>query len=179
MGSDIFKAPVKESPTGRTLQPQDVNWMRHALKLAKRAYDLDEVPVGAVLVKNNQAIGEGYNQPIASKDPTAHAEILAIRSASSQVGNYRLPGTTLYVTLEPCAMCVGAIVHSRIQRLVFGASEPKAGAVKTKGLIDMEYLNRRVVRSCGILQEECEILAQEFLLSQRSAKREKLSHESS
>ena len=119
--------------------------MRHALKLAKRAYDLDEGPVGAVLVKNNQAIGEGYNQPIASKDPTAHAEILAIRSASSQVGNYRLPGTTLYVTLEPCAMCVGAIVHSRIQRLVFVASEPKAGAVKTNGLIDMEYLNHRVV----------------------------------
>ena len=83
--------------------------MRHALKLAKRAYDLDEVPVGAVLVKNNQAIGEGYNQPIASKDPTAHAEILAIRSASSQVGNYRLPGTTLYVTLEPCAML--SLIH--------------------------------------------------------------------
>ena len=118
--------------------------MRHALKLAKRAYDLDEVPVGAVLVKNSQVIGEGYNQPITSKDPTAHAEILAIRSASSQVGNYRLPGTTLYVTLEPCAMCVGAIVHSRIQRLVFGASEPKAGAVKTNGLIDMDYLNHKV-----------------------------------
>ena len=178
MDSDIFKAPVKESPTGRTLQPQDVNWMRHALKLAKRAYDLDEVPVGAVLVKNNQAIGEGYNQPIASKDPTAHAEILAIRSASSQVGNYRLPGTTLYVTLEPCAMCVGAIVHSRIQRLVFGASEPKAGAVKTNGLIDMEYLNHRVVWDSGVLQEECGLLVQEFFLSKRTAKRENISHES-
>ena len=178
MDSDIFKAPVKESPTGRTLEPQDVNWMRHALKLAKRAYDLDEVPVGAVLVKNNQAIGEGYNQPIASKDPTAHAEILAIRSASSQVGNYRLPGTTLYVTLEPCAMCVGAIVHSRIQRLVFGASEPKAGAVKTNGLIDMEYLNHRVVWDSGVLQEECGVLVQEFFLSKRTAKREKISHES-
>ena len=178
MGSDIFKAPVKESPTGRTLEPQDINWMRHALKLAKRAYDLDEVPVGAVLVKNNQAIGEGYNQPIASKDPTAHAEVLAIRSASSQVGNYRLPGTTLYVTLEPCAMCVGAIVHSRIQRLVFGASEPKAGAVKTNGLIDMEYLNHRVVWDSGVLQEECGLLVQEFFLSKRTAKREKISHES-
>ena len=178
MGSDIFKAPVKESPTGSTLQLQDVNWMRYALKLAKRAYDLDEVPVGAVLVKNNQAIGEGYNQPIASKDPTAHAEILAIRSASSQVGNYRLPGTTLYVTLEPCAMCVGAIVHSRIQRLVFGASEPKAGAVKTNGLIDMEYLNHRVVWDSGVLQEECGLLVQEFFLSKRAAKREKISHES-
>lgn len=178
MDSDIFKAPVKESPTGSTLQLQDVNWMRHALKLAKRAYDLDEVPVGAVLVKNNQAIGEGYNQPIASKDPTAHAEILAIRSASSQVGNYRLPGTTLYVTLEPCAMCVGAIVHSRIQRLVFGASEPKAGAVKTNGLIDMEYLNHRVVWDSGVLQEECGLLVQEFFLSKRAAKREKISHES-
>ena len=178
MDSDIFKAPVKESPTGSTIQLQDVNWMRHALKLAKRAYDLDEVPVGAVLVKNNQAIGEGYNEPIASKDPTAHAEILAIRSASSQVGNYRLPGTTLYVTLEPCAMCVGAIVHSRIQRLVFGASEPKAGAVKTNGLIDMEFFNHRVVWDSGVLQEECGLLVQEFFLSRRAAKREKISHES-
>ena len=145
--------------------------MRHALKLAKRAYDLDEVPVGAVLVKNNQAIGEGYNQPIASKDPTAHAEILAIRRASSQVGNYRLPGTTLYVTLEPCAMCVGAIVHSRIQRLVFGASEPKAGAVKTNGLIDMEYLNHRVVWDSGVLQEECGLLVQEFFKQARRKER--------
>ena len=178
MGSNIFKAPVKESPTGSNLHPQDINWMRHALKLAKCAYDLDEVPVGAVLVKNNQAIGEGYNQPIASKDPTAHAEILAIRSASSQVGNYRLPGTTLYVTLEPCAMCVGAIVHSRIQRLVFGASEPKAGAVKTNGLIDMDYLNHKVSWDCGVLQEECGLLVQEFFLSKRAAKREKTSHES-
>ena len=178
MGSNIFKAPVKESPTGSALQLQDVNWMRHALKLAKRAYDLDEVPVGAVLVKNNQAIGDGYNKRSASKDPTAPAEILAIRSASSQVGNYRLPGTTLYVTLEPCAMCVGAIVHSRIQRLVFGASEPKAGAVKTNGLIDMEYLNHRVVWDCGVLQEECGLLVQEFFLSKRAAKREKISHES-
>ena len=178
MGSDIFKAPVKESPTDSTLQPQDVKWMRHALKLAKRAYYLEEVPVGAVFVKNNQAIGEGYNQHITSKDPTAHAEINAIRSASSQIGNYRLPGTTLYVTLEPCAMCVGAIVHSRIQRLVFGASEPKAGAVKTNGLIDMKYLNHKVVWDCGVLQEECGLLVQNFFLSKRAAKREKISHES-
>ena len=168
MGAHIFKAPVEEPPTGRVQELQDINWMRHALELASCAYDLGEVPVGAVLVKNDEVIGEGYNQPIALKDPTAHAEILAIRNASEKVKNYRLPGTTLYVTLEPCAMCVGAIIHSRIERLVFGASEPKAGAVKTHGLIDLEFLNHHVAWNCGVLQEESGRLMREFFLSRRA-----------
>ena len=169
MGAHIFKTPVEEPPTGTAQELQDINRMRHALELARCAYDLGEVPVGAVLVKNDEVIGEGYNQPIALKDPTAHAEILAIRNASEKVENYRLPGTTLYVTLEPCAMCVGAIIHSRIERLVFGASEPKAGAVKTHGLIDLEFLNHHVAWNCGVLQEECGRLMREFFLSRRAA----------
>ena len=168
MGSHIFNAPVQKPPTGKARELQDIKWMRHALGLAERAYDIGEVPVGAVLVKDDEVIGEGYNQPIGLKDPTAHAEILAIRNASKKVENYRLPGTTLYVTLEPCAMCVGAIIHSRIERLVFGASESKAGAVKTHGVIDMGFLNHHVAWNCGVLQEECGRLMRDFFLSRRA-----------
>lgn len=106
----------------------DEAWMSRALGLADRAADQGEVPVGALLVKDAEVIGEGWNHPIASNDPTAHAEIGALRAGAKALGNYRLPGTTLYVTLEPCAMCAGAIVHARVARVVFGALDPRAGA---------------------------------------------------
>ena len=106
----------------------DQYWMQYALNLAKQAKAQDEVPVGAVLVKEGEVVGVGYNCPIATNDPTSHAEIQAIRSAAKTLNNYRLNDTTLYVTLEPCAMCAGAIVHARIARVVFGATDPKAGA---------------------------------------------------
>ncbi|WP_286749585.1 tRNA adenosine(34) deaminase TadA, partial [Marinobacter sp. UBA2688] len=107
----------------------DYSWMKRALQLARQAGAAGEVPVGAVVVLDGREIGAGYNAPISGCDPTAHAEIRALRDAARRAGNYRLPGATLYVTLEPCTMCVGAIVHSRISRLVYGAAEPKAGAV--------------------------------------------------
>src|SRR5437763_11804046 len=107
----------------------DERFMRHALALARRAADDGEVPVGAVVVKDDEVIGEGWNHPIKAHDPSAHAEMIALRAAAQRIGNYRLTGTTLYVTLEPCVMCAGAIVHARVQRLVFGATDPKAGAV--------------------------------------------------
>src|SRR3990167_11165131 len=104
-------------------------WMQRALTLAKQAEKIGEVPVGAVLVFNDEIIGEGYNQPISQCDPTAHAEMIALRQGAKTLGNYRLLGTTLYVTLEPCVMCAGAMVHARISRLVFGAKDPKVGAI--------------------------------------------------
>src|SRR4051794_20384730 len=110
----------------------DDSFMRLALALARRAAEAGEVPVGAVVVADDGAvIGEGWNRPIATHDPSAHAEMVALREAATRAGNYRLPGTTLYVTLEPCAMCAGAIIHARVQRLVFGATDPKAGAVRS------------------------------------------------
>src|SRR5690554_300266 len=105
------------------------HWMRQALALAARAEEQGEVPVGAVLVREGGVLGEGFNQPISSHDPTAHAEITALRDAARRAGNYRLPDSTLYVTIEPCAMCCGALVHARVAKVVFGAREPKAGAV--------------------------------------------------
>src|SRR5690606_7681392 len=118
------------------------HWMNHAFALAAQGGELGEVPVGAVIVYDNQVIGEGFNQPIASHDPTAHAEIIALRQAAQKVQNYRLVGSTLYVTLEPCTMCVGALVHARIERLVFATTEPKAGAVVSKSqLLDNDYFN--------------------------------------
>ena len=110
-------------------EKDDYYWMQQALLLAQQAADMDEIPVGAVVVKDNEIIGRGFNQPISLCDPTAHAEIQALRHAANHIGNYRLNGATLYVTLEPCGMCAGAIVHSRIARLVYGATEPKAGVI--------------------------------------------------
>jgi len=107
---------------------QDAHWMRHALALAERAAEEGEVPVGAVLVRDGEAIGEGWNRPIGAHDASAHAEIQALRDAGRRVGNYRLPGTRLYVTLEPCVMCAGAIIHARVGEVVYGATDPKAGA---------------------------------------------------
>jgi tRNA(adenine34) deaminase len=148
---------------------QDEYWMRHALSLAKRAELLGEVPVGAVLVLENKLIGEGWNQPIQGKDPTAHAEILAIRHGALALNNYRLIDTTLYVTLEPCAMCAGAMVHARIGRLVFGAFDPKTGAAGSVfNLLQDKRLNHQISIEGGVLAEPCGELLRDFFRSRRN-----------
>ena len=138
--------------------------MRHALRLAEHASTEGEVPVGAVLVKNGEVVGEGWNRPIAAHDPSAHAELVALRAAAAAMGNYRLLDTTLYVTLEPCVMCAGAIIHARLTRVIYGAGDPKTGAAG--GAIDIfaaPFVNHRVAVQGGILVEECgEILTRFF-----------------
>lgn len=139
------------------LQAQDERWMRRAIELAEQGDALGEVPVGAVIVRDGEVIGEGFNQPITSHDPTAHAEVVALRKAAERVQNYRLVDSTIYVTLEPCTMCVGALVHARIARLVFGTTEPKAGAVVSQSqLLDASYLNHRMEYNGGVCASECQ-----------------------
>jgi len=146
--------------------------MRQALSLAQRADQVNEVPVGAIIVKDNAVIAEGFNQPISSADPTAHAEIIALRSAAQTFNNYRLPDTTLYVTVEPCAMCAGAIIHSRIARVVYGAAEPKAGAVCSHlQLFDQPQMNHRVAWQGGVLATEASAVLQAFFTRRRNEKR--------
>lgn len=143
-------------------------WMRHALTLAKRAWDEREVPVGAVLVHNNRVIGEGWNRPIGRHDPTAHAEIMALRQGGLVMQNYRLIDATLYVTLEPCVMCAGAMIHSRIGRVVFGARDAKTGAAGS--LMDVLHhpgMNHRVEITQGILADECAALLSDFFRMRR------------
>ncbi len=144
------------------------DFMRLALDEARRARDQGEVPVGAVVVADGTVIGAGFNQPIRSLDPSAHAEIVALRAAAQSVGNYRLPGTLLYVTVEPCLMCVGAIVHARVGTVVYGTTDPKGGAVRS--LLDPETLplNHRFEVRGGVLAEECRALLQEFFRSRRA-----------
>jgi tRNA(adenine34) deaminase len=145
-------------------------WMLQALELARKAQSCGEVPVGALLVEDDRLIGSGYNQPISSHDPTAHAEIVAIREAAMNKGNYRLPGTTLYVTIEPCTMCVGAIVHARIALLVFGAVEPRAGAVISQmNVLSEAHFNHKVEHESGVLEPECAKLLQDFFKSRRNS----------
>jgi len=130
--------------------------MRHAIRLAQRAEQQGEVPVGAIVVKDDQCIAEGWNIPIISHDPTAHAEVVAMRGAGMVMENYRLTDATLYVTLEPCVMCMGAMSHARIKRLVFGAYDPKRGAVcNALSLTDASFLNHRISWDGGVLEEEC------------------------
>lgn len=146
----------------------DEFWMNRALALAKSAADEGEVPVGAVVVRDNCEIGAGYNAPISGCDPTAHAEIMALRDAARRVGNYRLPGATLYVTLEPCTMCAGAIIHSRVSRLVYGACEPKAGAViSTRRTLEEEAFNWRVEAIGGVLEHPCSEVISDFFAARR------------
>ena len=146
----------------------DEAWMRHAIRLAKRAEQQGEVPIGAILVKAGDCIAEGWNRPIATHDPTAHAEIITIRNAGAAIANYRLPGTTLYVTLEPCVMCMGAISNARIARLVFGAFDPKRGAVcHTLNLSDAYFLNHRISWDGGVLESECSELLLDFFRNRR------------
>ncbi|MGE4405810.1 tRNA adenosine(34) deaminase TadA [Pseudomonas sp.] len=147
---------------------QDERFMREALALAAQGAALGEVPVGAVLVQDGQVIGRGYNCPISRHDPSAHAEMVAIREAALSLENYRLPGSTLYVTLEPCSMCAGLIVHSRIRRVVYGATEPKAGVVVSRGqFFAQEFLNHRVLVEGGVLAQECGATLSEFFRLRR------------
>ena len=151
----------------------DQKWMMCALELAEKAQKLDEVPVGAVVVKEGQLIGEGWNQVISENDPTAHAEIVALRDAAKNLNNYRVVGTTLYVTLEPCAMCVGALLHGRIQRLVFAASEPKNGAVLSQiNLLELHSFNHQVDVRGGVLADKASDLLTSFFKNKRLLKKE-------
>jgi tRNA(adenine34) deaminase len=146
----------------------DEFWMRRALELARQGESEDEVPVGAVVVLEGREIGAGFNRPVSSCDPTAHAEIVALRQAAARAGNYRLNGATLYVTLEPCVMCAGAVVHARIARLVFGARDIRFGGVRSKfRLADSELLNHRVEVAEGVLGAECAALLEEFFRRRR------------
>ena len=145
--------------------------MSRALELARFAEANGEVPVGAVIVKENQIIGEGWNQPITTHDPSAHAEMLAMRAAAKSLGNYRLLDTTLYVTLEPCAMCAGAMVPARIRRLVYAATDPRAGAAGTLfNIVQHDALNHRVEVTGGVLEEECAAVLRNFFRTRRSSK---------
>ena len=147
--------------------------MRAALAEARRAMAADEVPIGAVVALGGNIVGAAFNQPISTVDPTAHAEIGALRMAARAVGNYRLTGATLCVTVEPCAMCVGAMVHARIGTLIYGAPEPKTGAVcSTMGLIDHPSWNHRVTVVAGLMAEESRELLQEFFKEKRKRKNE-------
>ncbi|RAU49530.1 MULTISPECIES: tRNA adenosine(34) deaminase TadA [unclassified Pseudomonas] len=148
---------------------RDQHFMREALALAAQGAMLGEVPVGAVVVHDGVIIGRGYNCPISGNDPSAHAEMVAIRAAAQAVSNYRLPGCTLYVTLEPCSMCAGLIVHSRVGRVVFGATEPKAGVVQSQGqFFTQPFLNHRVLYEGGVLAEECGAVLSEFFRMRRA-----------
>lgn len=152
---------------------EDIRWMEYAIALAAQGQVLGEVPVGAVIVKNGVVLGEGFNQPITACDPTAHAEMVALRQAAAHVQNYRLIDSTIYVTLEPCTMCVGALVHARIARLVFGTTEPKAGAVVSKAqLLNNEYFNHRVDYASGLLATECQHQLSDFFAMRRAQKRQ-------
>ncbi len=147
---------------------QDQLYMQQALELAQRAAELGEVPVGALVVLDGEVIGEGWNRPISGHDPTAHAEIMALREAADRVGNYRLVGASLYVTIEPCTMCAGAIVHARIERVVFGTTEPKAGAlVSNQQLFDQPWLNHHPVYEGGLMADECAAVISDFFKRRR------------
>jgi tRNA(adenine34) deaminase len=143
-------------------------FMRAALAQAEEGARRGEVPVGAVIVLDQRIVGEGFNQPISSTDPTAHAEVIALRDAARRLGNYRLAGAEMFVTIEPCQMCVGAMVHARIQRVVYGAAEPKAGAVESvMRAHEHPALNHRMVALGGVLEPECRGLIQEFFAARR------------
>jgi len=163
---DCKQGEIRFQPS--PLIPADENWMRRTLRLARQAEAMGEVPVGAVLVKDSEIIAEGWNCPISTNDPTAHAEIIALRAGGLALNNYRLIDSTLYVTLEPCAMCMAAIVHARVKRLVFGAYDPKRGAVcSALNLAEAEFLNHKVEWRGGVLEEECSALLKGFFKSRR------------
>ena len=147
---------------------RDESWMRHALELAARAEAEGEVPVGALVVRDDTVLGKGWNRPIAARDPTAHAEMLALREAAAHSGDYRLGGATLYVTLEPCAMCVGAMFHARVRRVVFGAADPKTGAAgSVVDLFSQNKLNHHALVQGGVLADECGALLSGFFAARR------------
>jgi tRNA(adenine34) deaminase len=147
---------------------QDIAYMQHALRLATRAEEEGEVPVGALVVLSGKILGEGWNRPILNHDPTAHAEIVALRAAAAKLGNYRLTGATLYVTLEPCPMCAGAMVQARVARVVYGASDPLAGSAGTVfNLLNAAVLNHRAAVQGGVLAGECSQRLKAFFQSRR------------
>lgn len=142
--------------------------MQRALELAAQGAELGEVPVGAVVVQNGEIIGEGFNQPITASDPSAHAEVVALRAAAAHNKNYRLPDSTLYVTIEPCTMCFGTLVHARVTRLVYGATEPRAGVVASQlKLSEQAFYNHRVQVEGGVLQDQASALVKEFFQKRR------------
>ncbi len=150
------------------MDPLDENFMRRALELAREAEAAGEVPVGAVVVRDGEIVAEGWNRPISTCDPTAHAEIIALRAAGTALGTYRLLDTTLYVTLEPCPMCAGAMVHARVKRLVYGATDPRAGASGTVfNITQHPALNHRLECAGGVLAEECGTLLRDFFAARR------------
>lgn len=149
---------------------RDLIYMRQALDQAHNAWSLGEVPVGAVVVFEEKVIATGFNQPIGTHDPTAHAEIMALRAAAAILGNYRLPGCELFVTLEPCAMCAGAMMHARLSRVVFGATDPKTGSCGSiVNLFEQEKLNHHTELVGGVLAAECGQLLKEFFAERRTA----------
>ncbi|MBL0125157.1 MAG: tRNA adenosine(34) deaminase TadA [Betaproteobacteria bacterium] len=151
-------------------ESRDESFMREALALAQRAWDLGEVPVGAVVVKDGEIIGRGFNQPITSSDPTTHAEIVALRAAAAHLKNYRLVDCALYVTLEPCMMCVGAMLHARVRRVVFGANDPKTGACGSViNLPAEEKLNHHATFEGGMLADECGEMLKTFFRERRQS----------
>lgn len=149
---------------------RDQIFMQQAISQAHNAWALGEVPVGAIVVRDGEVIATGFNQPIGTHDPTAHAEIMALRAAATILGNYRLPGCELYVTLEPCAMCSGAMMHARLARVVYGAPDPKTGACGSiVNLFEQEKLNHHTEVVGGVLGEECGALLKEFFAERRRA----------
>lgn len=163
---------MTDSPQAISFQTEDERWMSEALALAECAANIGEVPVGAVVVLNDEIIGRGWNQVITGSDPTAHAEVVALRDAARRVENYRLVGASLYVTIEPCSMCAGAIVHSRIERVVFGTTEPKAGAIVSQNcFFDQSFLNHQVQWQGGVLAERCAERINRFFRERRASKR--------
>ena len=150
------------------MSPDDLTFMKRALDLARQAEAAGEVPVGAVIVKDGVIVAEGWNHPIGAHDPTAHAEIVALRAAGAALGTYRLTGTTLYVTLEPCAMCASAMVHARVQRLVYAATDPRAGAAGSGfNIVQHPSLNHRIECTGGVLADECGALLRSFFVARR------------
>ncbi len=164
--------PIYQSEA--TITERDHHFMRRAMALAARAEALGEVPVGAVVVVDDEVVGEGFNQPIARHDPTAHAEIMALRQAGRRLGNYRLTGATLYVTLEPCTMCGGAMVHARIGRVVFGAHDPRTGAAgSVLDVMRVSHFNHQVRIDGGVLADECGEQLRAFFRQRRAAQKAK------
>jgi tRNA(adenine34) deaminase len=146
----------------------DTAFMRRAIELAREAEAAGEVPVGALVVRDGEILAEGFNRPISTHDPTAHAEMVALRAAAARIDNYRLTGTTLYVTLEPCAMCAGAMVHARVARLVYAATDPRAGAAGSVfNVVQSPALNHRLEVVPGVLAEECGSLLRDFFVARR------------
>jgi tRNA(adenine34) deaminase len=169
----VYERIVLLKPEHSAYPMTDQDYMRRALELAREAWLLDEVPVGALVVREGVILGEGFNQPIRARDPSAHAEILALRAAAIHAGNYRLPGSTLYVTMEPCVMCAGALLHARVARVVYGAREYKTGAHGS--IVDL-FAEPRLNHHChiegGVLAEECAVMISGFFEARRRLTRE-------